>query len=432
MSKMGKFHFDENAVTNVHTELKETLVRMVAYSARFTEASNMLYNYVGFGISQAIECSEQERKKIKLCIEKIDMGGNSLNKILERVKFYNQLAIMRQKSGNFVESVSNQTLGNEFDKYTHYVSECVKENNNFLTELSIGLDFDTLFNETLSGFIKTGKLDGADRNNCKKALVSVLNSLTKDKDSLGITITNGMNDILKDALKELKMCKKLTPDIMKNMPQEIKDFFEGIGSFADVQKLGSEILAGWFEDYSEAMSYLDTLEATAAGGTYDQMTMDVINELKLEYSNKFFQSANSVLNFVIDKTSGKSIEMSADILIHYANLSYGGTVYSILDFTADLASKYSGCSDIRYNYYQLSGLITLDSHVNAEYKNVSQQIMNGNLSSEMVDSYNKLFELKRSIQISKFETMMKMNASPEMKSKYEAAINELKCMKSGV
>ena len=400
---MSRFHFDENAASAVSTSLSGIVVNINTCKEQLNSVLNDLQYYEGFNIGYAFEQIETEkRNNMQTCINNVLKSQSVILNVAERVHTYSQLASMAKASNSFVQSISNKTLGTEFDAYNRNIADFAVSKNNAFTGIVLALDFGDLIVDTISGFKKNGKLDGVDRKNCKNSLIAVLNSLAQNDSYPGEEVWDGMNDSLKGALKELKMAKTLTPDLIKEMPKEIQDFFKDIGKFADVQKLGGELVANWFEDYSQSMKYLDTLTLLANNGEYDQMTMDVINELKAEYSNKFFQSINTIVDFGIDKASGKVVDIILDILPGFKS------IYTILDFTAGLTAEFTGYDDVASSYHTFSGLVTLESQVNAEYKAISQEILNGNLSQETIGNYRNLFELKRSLKISELNAMIAM------------------------
>ncbi len=403
---MSRFHFDENAASSVSIALGSISESINTSREQLNSVWNDLFSYEGFNIEYAVEqINEEKNTRFLNCITMLHTSRSIVVEAAESVHTYSQLASMVKANNDFIRSFSNKSLGKEFDAYNHYISDFAVSKNNAATGIALVLDFGDLFSDTISGLIKNGKLDGVDRKNCKNALIAVLNSLTQDESYTYEKVFDGLNDSLKDALKELKMAKTITPDLMKKMPKEIQDFFNDIGRFTDIQKLGGELVAGWFEDYSQAMKYLDTLTIIADGGSYDQMTMDVINELKAMYSNKLFQTINTTMDFIIDKTSGELVDNFLDILPSVKS------TYKILDLTADLTAQFTGFDDIADSYHTFSGLVTLESHVNAEYKAISNEILSGNLSEEAINNYRNMFELKRSLKESELNAMIAMESA---------------------
>ena len=300
------------------------------------------------------------------------------------------------------------------------------------------LRFDDEINNFLSGILKYRKLDGLERANTKEALVEVLSSMVNYceypdylndvsaylKERSNFSQIPGTADNLYDIIKsQIKNIPK-DPDKFEKYFSEYKTFSNIIGSVVDISKISMDVALDWFKDYSYAMKYLDTLSDVADSGSYDSLAIDIVNELKAEYSKNFLAILkNNFDEFIVKKKT--------ELLTPFKGAK---SIYNIMDFSADMISKYSGTGEIADNYNKLSGLVVMQGHVQAEYNAVINEMKSGNLSDEVINHYNNLFELNKSVRISEFETMIKLT-NPNRHStisEYEAKIEKLKNMSSGI
>lgn len=375
---MSKFHFDENVVTNVHTELKETFVRMVEYSAKFTVASNMLYNYVGFRISQAIECSEQERKEIELCIEKIDMGVKSLQYIQEQVS----LAEKSAEAENYINTfkyVDTIDLHQSVNKYGHGADYVISGISDAIVDgLTFSYDFKS--DETVG-------LESAINGILKKCGVA-------DED----TLKSVYEDIIKDSGGPSEVLK-IFPDLKSN--EAINAFFESLGEMSDIVALSDEVITVITANYFSVHKYLDTM---AEAYSDNPEMLKIIERYRLTYIDKFQSCMDELRNYCA-KNMIKNFTSNGLKLLDKVDKGIV-TNFNAIGISLDWTQKALGYDSLYSNSKSLEGLETVRAETSAAYENILAKIKSGVYTENDVKTASNLFDIYKSTLESEYQTMI--------------------------
>lgn len=374
---MSKFHFDENAVTNVHTELKEALVRMVAYSARFTEASNMLYDYMDFGIFRAIELSKQEQKELKLCIEKIESGVNTLNLINEKVIAFSDSAekIIKTNVKKYIDdnTYPNGTYINPFYKYTagditeKYFS---KDNLGFiLSQIKDGF-WDKIFN------------DGYEKAIVYDTLRSVIDNLNENNN-----IPNYIGNII-DKYKYNELSSAA------NIIKELSGYegFKNLMSYVGEAKFDLDIIKLLASDYSVNLEYLNSVESVLKEtGMDNDVLNDVMNSLRYDYEHKYIDAIKKTL---------KNVSITA-FETGLSTLEPGKAVLDIKKFSAEAGG--GKANDSKKNFLAIT---TYSNNLSNALEKLGDKIASGNYTQQDLTDFENLFNITKNLKIKQYSSAL--------------------------
>lgn len=392
---MSRFHFDESAVETVMSSFCGIMQNIRDCANALNNISMELCDYEGFNIGYAIESINDEKNvKFRICANTLESGYNVLDLIRERVCFYDSFAFSSQYIN--CESIPDG-FGNEFEFYG--IGKYINSVNDSDVFLALGLNSFGYLGDFLSGLIGGKGLSGIEYKNAKVAIEMILKNLS---DNIIEVPDDEEGDVIKEICRNLNAGKNID-DIMdsKAFDDSAKKFLNGISEFIDVKDLSEDILVDWYSDYSQAIKYLDSLEKFAADS---DIAADVINELKIEYSNKYWQSVKTILDTAVEE-AGKEAPKA---VLKIASKTLG-TVYSLDKFVLDVTAELTGADDLKDSYNTLNGLVIFEGEASQSYQKSAEKIASGNFTKADVEDYSRLFELNKSLKISEYETLISIN-----------------------
>lgn len=412
---MSRFHFDESAASTVSASLNEIRQNVGDSISLINSVWLDLYDYDGFNIGYAIESLKDEKSNMTKCTEKIQSGVECIVIVTETVKRYSDCSY----SLKYLEGAElSDDFGDEFKPYG--ISKYNSRYQNFGSYIAGVFNGFSYIEEGVAGFLDGKGFKGEiEYNNTKESLELILKNMCEGEYKYDPGVDE---EIMKNVLKVLKGGGSLEEILHSDLYDDtIKKYLKGLGELVDVKELSEEIVVEWYSDYSEAMTYIDAL---GYYGIDSDIVPDVINELKDEYSNKYWHTFSTIVDKAKEEAGGKCVE----VIVSAAGT--GATaVYSIEKFAFEMASKLTGSDKISDAFDTLNGLVVLEDNSMRAYNTVVNKIESGSFTDVDVDNYRKLFEINRALKISEYESLLTIDKSDEYRAKYLQAISELKAMK---
>lgn len=195
-----------------------------------------------------------------------------------------------------------------------------------------------------------------------------------------------------------------------------------LGEIIDVSKLSVEIAEQLYTDYSQAVAYIDSLRNNIGDMNID-IANDVIDELKAEYSSKYWQTVKTVIDTAVEKSGGTIVGKITSL--------FGGAVtavYTIEKYACDLLSKVTQLDKVSDAFDTLNGLVSMESGTKTAYNLAAQKIASGSYTDADLADFRRLFELNRSLKISEFEALIKLDNDAAFQNEYRSKIAELNAM----
>lgn len=202
----------------------------------------------------------------------------------------------------------------------------------------------------------------------------------------GLDATKTIVDyIFKENIDTLEICPELEP--IKDMLSDPGNVYDTASLMTDVAVYSIDMLAILLSDYSKNIGYIDTLEEVLSdSGCLDSDVAGVLEVLKTEYTNKFFQ--------MLEETRDKIAVYSVSTIANIAT----GNVFSIGNFTWDVIVKATGVKDKGGALKTFYGLYVINGALDRAYNNQYQKVMGGNLNEDELKKMKRLDDLERAVK----------------------------------
>ncbi|MBE6839000.1 MAG: hypothetical protein E7507_05595 [Ruminococcus sp.] len=240
---------------------------------------------------------------------------------------------MTQEAENEVANYMTQLISEKevvptsrYDAYLHHRNQ-YNENyekwteKNFNVKNVIGSAINDIFDENI---VRAGKdlLSGEsmvsriETENIKKILHSAIQNECQSREFkwLNDGIEKDIMDVALDSRKTVNYGKDIGEFVVKNtlsesqmnvMAENMKLTPEAFGKFLKYGKMSGEYTEYLMNDYSENMEYLDSLKTAFSEVSNPAVVENVINELERQYTDKFFEVADKLVDDGLDIASDK-------------------------------------------------------------------------------------------------------------------------------
>ena len=198
---------------------------------------------------------------------------------------------------------------------------------------------------------------------------------------------------------ELFLSGKLSDSQMKELSNLTGIGLDDLGKFMKYGKRGAEFVEYLFNDYSENLKYLDSLENAFSQVENPIVVEQVISELKRKYSDKFFETADMVMEDVKEWAGDKVMDAVFD-------MTPGTKALKTVADGVDIIRKATGFDENMDNwssivYYNQEFQPTLDNVIDTYLDKYNS----GTASMEDINTLNTLIEVDGSIKEVMYERM---------------------------
>lgn len=410
---MSKFHFDETVMDVTASELGTVKDSIDNGISIILSTGLTIGLQKGFSVEDIFSDLSAEKDKLKYCGERLEEGRNAVKEICANVRSYEKQSEFRKGLG------ATDGFGKEFDKFgiSCYNSRW-QSGQVWSASLLNAFDY---FERGFSGIVSgKGAQGGIEYENAKNAFETILANLNPGSFKYNDDEAKG---VFEDVFKSLKNGKSVDEVMGSGIyDKEIKGYLSDLGEIIDVSKLSVEIAEQWFTDYSQAVIYIDSLRNHIGNMNID-IANDVIDELKAEYSSKYWQTVKTVIDKAVEKAGGKIVGDLTSMIGSEVT-----AVYNIEKYACDLVSKVTQLDKVSDAFDTLNGLVSMESGTKTAYNLAAQKIASGTYTDADLADYRRLFELNKSLKISEFEALIKLDNDAAFQKEYNSKIAELTAM----
>jgi len=412
---MSRFLFNEFIIEAVCADMETMNANIAESEKKIRQAKEKLSKLKGFGSEGiAAELEETSGKRI-LYMEDFQKAISVLRYVRNTVDRYAYLTAV----ADYYDSIKNQeNFGNEFKPYS--ISKYNSRYDNWKVYAGGILNGFSYIEEGAAGiFNGKGFQEQIEYNNTRNSLEQILQNISSGEYEYK---SGADEETMKNVFKVLKQGKNLDEILNTGIyDTTMKNYLKGIDELVDIKELSEEILISWYSDYSEAITYLDALSQCGVNSDY---VPQIIDELKKEYSDKFWDTIDAVM----DKAKEEAVSQTIEIAL---TATWGGgakAVYSLEKFAFDITGKVTGLNDVSEAFDTLNGLIILENNTAFAYNQIAEKLKSGYFTEVDVENYRRLFEINRATKISEYEALMRIDNDTEYQVKYQQAISELRSM----
>lgn len=235
----------------------------------------------------------------------------------------------------------------------------------------------------------------------KQELAKILLNMTSEKES-----DFKINEELKIVMDWLLSGGELSEELKKKYDKYIKNAKKLIALFNDY---GEEYIRIYLSDYTNSVAILESLKKLNIG---NELLNTVIDEMILEYSNKFY----SMLEVTVDKIKNKAVDIS---ISNIRVLKVVGYAQQAIDLITG-SSKYAAHAKPLLAYQQISADISM------AYSKAIQEIRNGNHSSEAIKNAETLFDMLKNIRTEQYNHLIAMTKDSRKKATLIKELNQIR------
>lgn len=268
------------------------------------------------------------------------------------------------------------------------------------------------------------------KNLIKDSLRTVLAELCETES----TVEDGLKvyEISDSVLSEIKSGKKLVDalssdnfkksNFYKNTFLGNKEAFEAFdkaSSALDWSLFSAEQIEYLLTDYSKNVQYIDSFKDALVESGYNDADVSVaINELKIEYTQKYFGVVNNLGEKIAEEGLEKGVTASLDF--------FTGGVFSIAKWAKNSAFDATGLSEKAKNIEMLTGIESYKYALNSAYEAKAETIRSGVYTEEDLQSCERLFELCKATTQKEYELMYELCDDSQMCDEIQNELGKIK------
>ena len=238
-------------------------------------------------------------------------------------------------------------------------------------------------------------------------------------------------EISSKVFSEIKKGKKLVDVLASDNFKKSKffeytfgneDAFKVFGDAADIvdwSLFSAEQIEYILSDYSKNVQYLTSFKDVLIGSGYNSADVrKAIDELKLEYTEKFMGVANNLGKKIAEEGFEKGATKILD--------SFTGGMFSVAKWVKNSAFEITGLSEKAKNIEMLTGVESYKYALNKAYEAKAETIRSGVYTEEDLQSCERLFELCKATTQKEYELMYELCDDSQICDEIQKELGKIK------